>query len=211
MLQLENVLEMSPEKYWITAFEPMGALACNAKILVRNIGARVFLSVDRKTGRPAALSFAGAQAVKFGVRYRMDFYVHPDFASRDSVVKFMASHALRQIQYVPEASELLASSSSLSPSFSSPLFSSSSSSVGVSFGVLHGQYPEDGKSNARGVDAGAIVGTGAGAITGAGVGAGVKGLLCQELGLKLTQIANIADTSAYLVDRPDGPKYTAKL
>jgi hypothetical protein len=210
MLQLENVLEMSPEKYWITAFEPMGALPCNAKILVRNIGARVFLSVDRKTGRPAALSFGGAQAVRIGVRYEMDFYVHPDFAARDSVVKLLASHALRQIEYVPEAAEMLASSSLLSSS-SSSIFSSTSSSVGVSFGVLHGQYPEDGKSNARGVDAGAIVGTGAGAITGAGVGAGVKGLLCQELGLKLTQIANIADTSGYLVDRPDGPKYTAKL
>lgn len=119
-LEQPYVHAMSPEKYWITAFEPLGALACNAKVLIHNIGSRVFMSFDRISGQPTALSFGVGQAVKFGVRYRMDFYVHPDFLKRSAGL-FMA-HVLRQLVYVPETAA-----------------AKSAAASGISFSALHGK------------------------------------------------------------------------
>ena len=102
---------MSPEKYWLTAFEPLGALACNATVLVRNLKSKVFVSQDKATGNPTALSFGTIQTVAFGVRYRMDFYMHPNFRHQNQ--ELFLGHVLRHLNYAKKMAMTTVSFSAL--------------------------------------------------------------------------------------------------
>ena len=110
-LQRPDVLAMSSDKYWVSAFEPMGALACNAEVLVRNLKRRVFVSQDKATGTPTALSFAAVQAVAFGTKYRIDFYVHPNFKHQNP--ELFLEHVLCHLNYAKEMAKTAVSFSAL--------------------------------------------------------------------------------------------------
>ena len=98
LLQRSDVLEMSPDGYWVLSFEPMGALACNAQIVTRNLCATVFASFDQASGRPMAVSFGTPINIPLGLKHRMDFYFHQDFAKRGQ--DLYIAHYLKQLVYV---------------------------------------------------------------------------------------------------------------
>ena len=72
---------------------------------------RVFVSQDKTTGNPTALSFAAVQAVSFGTKYRMDFYAHPNFKHQNP--ELFLGHVLRHLNYAKEKATTAVSFSAL--------------------------------------------------------------------------------------------------
>ena len=98
LLKRSDVTAMSPDGYWIMCFEPMGALACNAEMITQNPWTTTFVSIDAVMQRPTAISFGTCERISFGLRYRIDFYYHPDFTHESQ--NLFLGHFLKNLIHV---------------------------------------------------------------------------------------------------------------